>query len=67
MALYGLTDEGLRTVRALLDELDLDPNDDDNVEAFVGNHGATLINDAAAGDVQALVELRTKCGLPFTR
>jgi hypothetical protein len=41
--------------------------DADLIDGFRGNFAPDLIAAAAAGDVEALVELRTAVGLPFTR
>lgn len=41
--------------------------DTEVVNAFRGNHPSDLIEDAASGDVSALIKLRQACGLPAIR
>lgn len=68
---YGLTNAGIDLTLALIEEAgegDLAHRDPDAaIYGFTGNHPASLVNEAAAGDVAALVELRTACGLPIFR
>jgi len=67
---YGLTDKGVDLVLALVREAGEDSGNaatEDVLYGFTGNHHVAAINAAAAGDVPALVALRTACGLPVFR
>lgn len=67
---YGLTDGAVALVLALVAEAGEDVSGqatEDVLYGFTGNHQVADINAAAAGDVPALVALRTACGLPVFR